>query len=163
MIPDFNRRGELPPGIHAATLNEVGDKLAFNPLRLALFEGLRRGLKNLRAAGVRYVYLDGSFVSAKAAPADVDGCLEAGDYVQVGLLDPVWLDFANSRATMRQKYGTDFFPHFWIEAGTGKPFVDFFQTNRNGIRSENMGLMILQFEKRVVTGTTTEINNKHLS
>ncbi|MBI4772437.1 MAG: hypothetical protein HY784_18910 [Chloroflexi bacterium] len=28
----------------------------------------------------------------------------------------------------------DFFPHFWIEAGSGTPFVEFFQTSRNGTR-----------------------------
>lgn len=130
MIPAPNALGELPPGIHTATLAEVEAVLITTPRRSRLFEGLQRALQNLQAAGVRRVFIDGSFVTTKADPNDVDGCWEWTEAVNLDLLDPVLLDFAQARQAMREKYGIDFFLATWIEAGSGLTFLDFFQRNR---------------------------------
>jgi hypothetical protein len=130
MIPAPNAIGELPPGMHLATLAEVEAVFATTPRRRRLFEGLRRALQNLHAAGVRRVFIDGSFVTTKADPNDIDGCWEWTAEVHLDLLDPVLLDFAQARQAMRDKYGVDFFLATWVEAGLGLTFLDFFQRNR---------------------------------
>jgi hypothetical protein len=55
MIPAPNAIGELPPGMHPATLAEVEAVFVTTPRRCRLFEGLRRAIQNLYAAGVRRV------------------------------------------------------------------------------------------------------------
>ena len=130
MIPTPNAIGELPPGMHTATLEEVEAVFVTTPRRRRLFEGLRRALQNLQAAGVRHVFIDGSFVTTKADPNDIDGCWEWTEEVQLDLLDPVLLDFTQARQAMRDKYGVDFFLATWVEAGSGLTFLNFFQRNR---------------------------------
>jgi len=130
MIPAPNAIGELPSGMHPATLEEVEAVFVTTPRRRRLFEGLRLALQNLRIAGVRRVFINGSFVTTKADPNDIDGCWEWTDEVHLDLLDPVLLDFAQARRAMRDKYGVDFFLATWVEAGSGLTFLDFFQRNR---------------------------------
>lgn len=141
MIPDLNERGELPPGIFATTLAEVGRRFATAPRRRRLFNGLRRACRNLRVAGVPRVYIDGSFVTNKAEPADIDGCWDVDEYVRVEALDPVFLDFSNRRQAMKEKYGVDFFIANAMELGSGMPFVEFFQINRDG---DSKGILVIE-------------------
>lgn len=131
MIPAPNAIGKLPPGRHPATVEEVEAVFAVTPRRRRLFEGLRRALQNLHAAGVRRVFIDGSFVTTKADPNDIDSGWEWIEEVHLDLLDPLLLDFAQARQAMRDKYGVDFFLATWVEAGSGLTFLDFFQRNRD--------------------------------
>jgi hypothetical protein len=117
--------------MHTATLAEVEAVFGTTPRRRHLCEGLGRALHNLQAAGVRRVYIDGSFVTTKADPHDVDGCWEWTEAVHLELVDPVLLDFADGRRAMQEHYGVDFFLATWIEAGSGLTFLDFFQRNRS--------------------------------
>jgi len=96
----------------------------------AVWSTMRRAIQNLHAAGVRRVFIDGSFVTTKADPNDIDGCWEWTEEVHLDLLDPVLLDFAQARRAMRDTYGVDFFLATWVEAGSGLTFLDFFQRNR---------------------------------
>jgi len=146
MIPAPNAIGELPPGMHTATLAEVEMVFVTTPRRRVLFEGLRRALQNLAAAGVRRVFIDGSFVTTKADPNDIDGCWEWTEDVHLDLLDPVLLDFAQARRAMRDKYGVDFFLATWVEAGSGLTFLDFFQRNR---ADDPKGIVQLDLEEMV--------------
>ena len=130
MIPQLKAVGELPAGVHETTLNEVETVFAKTPKRVSLFEGLKRALENLKAAGVPRVYIDGSFVTSKAEPNDIDGCWEWREDINLNQLDPVFLDFSNQRQAMKEKYGVDFFVAGWIEVSSGKTFLDFFQQNR---------------------------------
>jgi hypothetical protein len=116
--------------MHLATLAEVEAVFVTTPRRRRLFEGLRLAIQNLHAAGVLRVFIDGSFVTTKADPNDIDGCWEWTEEVHLDLLDPVLLDFTQARRAMRDKYGVDFFLATWVEAGSGLTFLDFFQRNR---------------------------------
>jgi len=140
MIPSPNVSGELPPGIHAATLDEIEAVFATTFRRLTLFDGLRRAVQNLKAAGVRRVFIDGSFVTTKAEPNDIDGCWEWHNEVDLDRLDPVFLDFSRQRQAMQGKYGVDFFIANWVEAGSGLTFLEFFQHNRS---DEPKGIVML--------------------
>jgi hypothetical protein len=143
-IPAFNERGELPPGVHDTTLQEIEKTLGLNQKRRGMIGRLQRALRNLQGAGVRRVYLNGSFTSRKPKPNDIDSCWDVDDQVKVDHLDPVFLDFSRGRRAMKCKYRVDFFVANTIEAGSGVPFREFFQTNRDGFRK---GLLVLDLDR----------------
>jgi len=134
MIPNFiTLKGALwpvlPPGEHLATIDEIQFRYAINSRRHELFAGLKRGLDNLFAAGCRQVFLDGSYVTAKPFPNDYELCWDSV-FVDPDILDPVFLDFDQLRLAQKEKYLGEYFPTIMTEAFSGKPFVDFFQTDR---------------------------------
>src|SRR5688500_10638 len=88
---------------------ELVARYGSTPHRLALLSGLKAAVDALRAAGCRRAYIDGSFVTAKARPADFDACWEV-DGVDLARLDPVLMTFAQRRAAQKQKYGGELFP-----------------------------------------------------
>lgn len=50
------------------------------------------------------------------------------------VLDKVFLNFNNNREAMKTKFGVDFFVSQAIENSSGVPIVEFFQTDRDGIK-----------------------------
>jgi len=127
-IPDLDPNGLLPPGIHDTSLDEIRERFGFTLRRIRLLGGLQRALQNLAGAGVDVVFLDGSFVTRKRQPGDVDGCWEVNDHIDEAVLDPVFLDSdSHSTAMMKRRYGVHFFIAQDIEGQSGVPFVDFFQ------------------------------------
>jgi hypothetical protein len=120
----------LPPGIHDSTLTEVYSRYVVNPTRQLLYNGLVRGLENLFLSGCPQVYLDGSYVTAKPIPNDYEVCWDM-TFVDPALLDPVFFDFSNGRYNQKQKYLGEFFPAAIVEGVSGKPFLDFFQTDKS--------------------------------
>jgi hypothetical protein len=144
MIPAFTERGLLPPGIHRATLDEIETRLATTPRRRKLMAGLREALHNLKLAGVARVYINGSFVTSKPNPNDIDGCWDATRRVDASRIDPVLLDFTNSRSAMRTRYGVDFFVADAVERSSGVPFVAFFQRTVDG---DMKGILLVDLRK----------------
>jgi hypothetical protein len=144
MIPPFNKDGNLPVGVHEATLEEVTDKFGGTAHRQSLIKGLTAALKALKAAGCKKVYVDGSFITEKSVPGDFDGCWNVTD-VDPTLLDPVLLDFAYSRAAQKAKYLGEFFPAQLVEGGSGDTFLDFFQTDRN--TGDPKGIVAIDLER----------------
>jgi hypothetical protein len=138
-IPNLTASGELPPGVHSATLKEV--EVFFgssNDRRRLLMKGLKEALALLRAGDVTRLFIDGSFISDKDEPNDIDGCWSSIG-VNAAKLDPRFWDFAdeidfqNKRVSLKQEFGIDFFIAEIIEGESGKPFPEFFQTNRDGV------------------------------
>jgi hypothetical protein len=143
-IPSFNKAGELPAGEHEASLALVKKRFGSSSAqREELMRGLEGAAENLRAAGVRRIWVDGSFVTEKEEPNDVDGCWEYSESVDLEKIDSVFLD--ESRAPMKEKYGVELFPACVIEAGSGLPFPKFFQVNRDG---EPKGILVVSFGKK---------------
>jgi hypothetical protein len=135
MIPDYNRDSKapwplLPPGVWDASIEEIEDRFAINAKRILLFNGLRHALENLFNAGCKQVFLDGSYVTEKPIPGDYELCWDSTG-VNPAVLDPVMLVFSNGRAAQKQKYLGEFFPVSWIEGGSGKPFLEFFQIDKH--------------------------------
>lgn len=91
--------------------------------------GLRAALENLKGAGCRTVYLDGSFVTIKVTPNDYDACWDE-DGVDPYLLDPVLLTFEAGRAAQKAKYMGELFPASVTANAGGFSFLDFFQTDK---------------------------------
>lgn len=129
VIPAFESSGNLPPGEHLATRRQIVARLAFTARRKELIIGLFAALTLLKTAGCRLVYLDGSFVTRKPDPGDFDACWGT-DGVDVQQLDPVFLDFSNSRARQKERFLGEFFPAELPEGATGKTFLDSFRRTR---------------------------------
>ena len=132
MLPDFDAAtGNLPPGIHEAGWEEFAERFGGTRWRRHLLAGLRAALEVLQAAGCQRVYVNGSFVTAKAEPADFDACWEAGD-VDPARLDAVLLDFSDHRRSQKDKFGGEMFLAHGPADSAGHRFVDFFQGDRDG-------------------------------
>ncbi len=129
MIPAFTAYGLLPQGIHHATLEEVFERFGGNERREQLLIGLIEALRLLRAAGCRRVYINGSFVTAKERPNDIDVCWDI-EGVDADVLDPVFFDFDDGRAAQKTRFGAEFFPAQVPEGVTGRAFLDFFQVDK---------------------------------
>lgn len=76
-IPDFDTAGNLPPGRHEAREEEVDRRLVreftTSTTRTAIFQYWRQHRRALEElVPVCYQWLDGSFVSSKRDPADID-------------------------------------------------------------------------------------------
>jgi hypothetical protein len=79
MIPECSDDGYLPAGIHPATLDEIKDRFGReSELRRAQMESLRWLVDLARRAGVRRIVVNGSFVTDKLEPNDVDCVLLIG-------------------------------------------------------------------------------------
>ncbi len=75
-IPEIDETGFLPEGVHQATLEEVREpfgRFQRTDRRPVLFSQLSLFLAEVRASGlVEAVIVDGSFVTAKDEPSDID-------------------------------------------------------------------------------------------
>jgi hypothetical protein len=73
-LPNFNEEGDLPPGVHCATLSEVLERFGQGSVqRCAVSDRLKRVYQLVASTGQlgRFVVF-GSFVTAKDDPNDVD-------------------------------------------------------------------------------------------
>jgi hypothetical protein len=132
VIPPFDDRGNLPPGIHEADWDELEATFGGSARRTRLLSGLREALLALRSAGCRTAYIDGSFATAKEEPGDFDGCWDTEGVVG-SLLDPVLLDFAHPRKAQKEKFGGELFlAQAVADPRSGAQFLDFFQRDRDG-------------------------------
>lgn len=133
MIPNATpSTGYLPPGVHTASWSEVHQRFCWNDHRIYLASGLLAALYNLAGAKCRSIILNGSFVSLKELPNDYDGAWNPSN-VNVSLIDPVLLNFANGREAMKSKYRGELFP-LTSRTNSGDTFLEFFQTDRNNVK-----------------------------
>ena len=105
--------------------------------------GLEQALGLMGACGVERVYLDGSFVTDKPRPGDIDGCYDVEQHTDLPAMDPIWFPNPVNRARSKAVFGVELFPSDMIEAYSGQPFLEFFQSdaagNPKGIVSLELG------------------------
>lgn len=113
--------------------------------RQKLTVGLLNGLRVLKRAGCLTAYIDGSFVTTKLLPNDVDVAYEAGktELFLLRQLDPVFFDFGSQRFQQRKKYSAEFFPADTPCGPHGRTFLNFFQEDRDG---SPKGILVLDLE-----------------
>jgi hypothetical protein len=143
MMPPFTSAGLLPRGIYEVSWSEVLEQLGRSDQRKRLLVGLLTGLQALKQAGCEVAYIDGSFVTAKLEPGDVDVCYKS-DTINFSLLDPVLKDFSNRRAAQKQKYGGEFFEAEAEAVPDGTLYLDFFQMTKDGKRK---GIILLKLNE----------------
>jgi Family of unknown function (DUF6932) len=79
-IPPFEEpSGLLPPGDHEATLAEIRDRFCWNYRRREIYRGLEYVTNELVSHQVDKIWVDGSFVTKKERPGDVDVAYEVPD------------------------------------------------------------------------------------
>jgi hypothetical protein len=80
MIPEFGDGGQLPPGIHTATIDEIEARFGRqSELRRVQMESLRWLIDLAERSGVIRLVVNGSFVTDTLEPNDVDCVLLIGD------------------------------------------------------------------------------------
>lgn len=132
VLPEFAPEGVLPPGVHNASWDEVVGRFGSTPRRQRLLDGLCRAGQNLREAGVKVIWLGGSFVTAKPNPNDFDGVWDPS-HAKIGDVDPILVDaqdLRKGRYRQKAKYGGELF--VGIEMGSGLAFQRFLQEDQNG-------------------------------
>ena len=82
-IPGLNQNGLLPRGVHDCTLDEIAGSFARNPHRKRLFQNLVACLEQeIRPVFVHPIFVDGSFVTDKDEPEDIDIVLDLKETIR---------------------------------------------------------------------------------
>jgi predicted nucleotidyltransferase len=134
MLPPFNPAGDLPPGIHQATLTELLDRFGQNPAqRIAVGERLSRIHQLAKATGqLARLIVYGSFVTDKAEPNDVDVLLLMEDSFDLStVVGEAALVFHHMEADAH--FGASI---FWVKRsgafGGEQAMIEYWQTRREG-------------------------------
>lgn len=136
-MPLFNAEGDLPPGIHRATLTEVIERFGHGtPERVNVTERLQRVITLAQATRrLERLFIWGSYVTSKLAPGDIDlFLLMASDFESNNYVGELRLVF-DSEAAERELGITV----FWMTSGAGTQstiafFLEQFQIRRDGGR-----------------------------
>jgi len=121
--------GTLPAGKYEMTIAEFETKFAYNITRKGLFNKLIKLIEDLKNIGCQTLYIDGSYVTNKVFPGDMDICWEM-DGVDLAKAKPM-LPALFDRSLQKSVYGADIFPANIMERNSMKLFIDFFQTDKN--------------------------------
>jgi hypothetical protein len=79
MIPELNDDGLLAPGVHPASMEEIAARFGQEPeLRQVQMDSLRWLVDLAKRVGVQRVVINGSFVTDKWEPNDIDCVLLRG-------------------------------------------------------------------------------------
>lgn len=134
-LPAFNEYGDLHPGVHQATLDEIIERF-----------GDRQGQRNLCARRLLHIYalaqrtkhlqrfiIFGSFITAKFNPNDVDVVLVMGDDFRLENC-PIEAQGLFDHAIAQARYGASI---FWVRPGllineSIDDFVAYWQIKRDG-------------------------------
>lgn len=152
MIPPFDKHGNLPPGEHPTTWETLEIRYATTVRRIQLLTGLRAALDSLRQVGCQTVWIDGSFISNKTDPNDIDVVYDEAhlDWEQLRLIEPVLLDHKNKSAAMKRKFGCECYAASWLAGMDGEPFLEFFQHTREGYRKGILRLDLSSLEEVIL-------------
>ena len=75
MIPDFNKHGNLPAGIYKESIDDIEKWFGLNSKkRISLFSTFNNFLELIMPfkTNIKQIILDGSFVTTKENPGDID-------------------------------------------------------------------------------------------
>ena len=122
-IPRFDRYGLLPAGVHDCSLTEIRQRLGTNPHRRRLIKLLSDFISvEVRPLHDEHIYIDGSFVTDKERPGDVDVTLALSQSSAGNI-------FLRALSIMQRQ--EDFMEHYcvhcWISIPGISDFTAFFQ------------------------------------
>lgn len=146
MIPNFDENGNLPPGLHFCDWAEFKERFGYTPKRAQMIRGVEVVMAQLKAAGCRSAYINGSFVTHKLAPEDFDMCWDRDD-VDINYLRqnaPTILNFYD-KETQKAKYKGEIYPSDQpVDESTMS--IDFFQRDREQNRKGIIAIDLLRWE-----------------
>lgn len=123
-IPALNGYGLLPNGIHDCTAAEVAGSFCNNPARHVVWQAFQGFLAwAATIPGPAEILIDGSFVTDKAVPGDIDVAVDI-THCPIPAQGQWLLAFHQQHAQIKQQFRTDFYPfsNLW-----GNNFGAFFQ------------------------------------
>ena len=144
MIPHFDEHGLLPIGLHDTSFREIRAVLGFTARRNELIDGLEEFLNIWNISGfLDYSIIDGSFVTSKPEPGDIDLILVLKENATFsdalrGLLRTYSYDVAYTQ----RRFGCHAFPAANQAHLAG--WIDFFKHEKNGEGKER-GLLRLGY------------------
>jgi len=146
MIPDFDNNGNLPPGVHLCDWNEFKDRFGYTRNRRQMIQGMEVVMKELKAAGCRTFYINGSFVTSDRSPNDFDACWDRDD-VNIEYLRknaPLILKFYDSAAQKAKYKGEIYQSDQPVDESTIS--IEFFQRDREQNRKGIIAINLLEWE-----------------
>jgi hypothetical protein len=146
-IPEFDEYGNLPPGVHFCEWDEFVKRFGMPFKRQKMIDGLKLAMTQLKAAGCRTIYIDGSFVTIESDPNDFDACYdrEAVDLEYLRVNAPLLFDH-NNRNAQKSKYKGEIFPSDEPVGNYGNYSFDFFQKDRQGNKKGIIALDLMRWE-----------------
>jgi hypothetical protein len=137
MLPSLTHEGDLPAGVHSATLSDLAQRFGTGSVARsrALFRLSHVHELAQRTGKLQHFYVFGSFVSAAPEPRDIDVALVMS--ADFRLADaPRECRTLFSHADAQARYGASI---FWVRAGMLSDaaladFLDAWQTKRDGRR-----------------------------
>jgi len=137
MMPPFNAQGDLPPGVHQATLVEVVERFGQGtPERIRVTERLQQVIALAHGTGkLERVFIWGSYATDKPDPRNIDLFLiMSPDFESNDCTGALHLVFDSEAA--ERELGTTV---FWMTSSTGAQttiafFLEQFQIRRDGGR-----------------------------
>lgn len=147
-IPSFDKNGNLPPGIYYCDWEEFTERFETTPKRRRLIDGLKKAMIQLKQAGCRTIYINGSFVTDKLNPNDFEACWDTENvninYLRINA--PDLLNFYDKRAAQKAKYKGELFPSDLIINEVGNTALDLFQVDINQNRKGIIAIDLMRFK-----------------
>ena len=134
-----------------ADLAAISSRFASNQRRQELCSGLVQACQSLADSGCLRLYVNGSFITGKPLPRDYDVCWDIRG-VDPQALDPVFTQFADSRASQKAKFGGEFFPMNATADEFGRTFLEFFQIDRYSGSRKGIISVVLSDDPMLVGG-----------
>jgi hypothetical protein len=131
-IPELNDEGLLPCGIHDCTMEEIHEifgRFMSCDRRPKLMAKLSQYVEHVKESGVaKYLIIDGSFVTSKEEPGDIDilMVLDESTDLASGIVVPPFVYNAQAKKYVKKEYGFDFFVGFENDDSSTK-IIDFFR------------------------------------
>jgi len=141
LIPKYNGIGNLPEGVHKSNWAEIVERYGWNQHRRSQLDGMMDAFRQLKQAGCKTVFLDGSFITKKEFPGDYD-CLWDMKGVDLDKLDVLF--HPDNRNAQKIRLKGEFIPGQLTERSSNTPFLDFFQTDKE--TQEKKGIIKLNLE-----------------
>jgi len=146
VIPEFDENGNLPPGVHFGEWEEFKERFGTNYKRNRRIEGLELAMTQLKAAGCRTIYINGSFVTSKPDSRDFDACydLENVDSEYLRVNAPRFLNYYD-RDAQKAKYKGEIFPADAPVGYYGENSFEFFQKDREKNRKGIIAIDLMRW------------------
>lgn len=136
MLPEFDIDGNLPPGIHHATLDEFEKRFSrfvVSDRRISLFARFNQLVAMARSSGiVNRLVVGGSFVTSTAEPNDIDVVIILSNDLDFEALTPSQFTVTDRRA-LRRVLKTEALDTITVRNGTTQMdlVLEFFQSKRD--------------------------------
>jgi hypothetical protein len=127
-LPPFNCHGHLPEGVHDTSIEHLKQRFVTNVNRTLLWDRLQNFLLWATSTGnFSQAYIDGGFITDKAAPEDVDMILQTKAAYGTEAFLAMEPFIAMGIVTIYETYSVHL--HFWCEGFPGgmSDFRRFFQ------------------------------------